>query len=63
MFARITVYRPKWKKFLTDRGVGKAPFEYLVALEQGIRAYASADRAVFSYFNFEECTEVELAVA
>ena len=63
MFALITAYRPELKKFLTDRGVGQAPLEYLVALEQGMRAYASADRAAFgtyAYFNFEEYTGVEL---
>ena len=63
MFALITTYRPELKKFLTDRGVGQAPLEYLVALEQGMRAYASADRAAFgtyAYFNFEEYTGVEL---
>ena len=63
IFALITAYRPELKKFLTDRGVGQAPLEYLVALEQGMRAYASADRAAFgtyAYFNFEEYTGVEL---
>jgi len=51
------------KKYLTDKGVGTPPLEYLVALEQGLREYASVDRAAFgtfANFNFEEYIKVEV---
>ena len=51
------------KKYLTDKGAGQPPLEYVVALEQGLREYACVDRAAFgtySNFNFEEYTKVEL---
>ena len=57
------LHRPQYKDYLTDKGAGNPPLEFLVALEQGLREYASVDRAAFgSYanFNFREYTLVEL---
>ena len=57
------LHRPQYKVYLTDKGAGNPPLEFLVALEQGLREYASVDRAAFgSYvnFNFREYTLVEL---
>ena len=49
--------------FLTDKGAGNPPLEFLIALELGLREYVSVDRAAYgSYanFNYREYTLVEL---
>ena len=59
----VCLYRPHYKKYLTDSRSSEVPVEYLEALETGLREYAKIDHAAFgthANFNFLEYTNVEM---
>jgi len=44
-FFQLLDKNPSWAQFLDDKGEGTAPRSYLIAVEEGIRAYAFAPNA------------------
>ena len=47
---------PEWEDFLTDKGAGDAPVEYLVAVEEGLRSFGT-DQAAFGKYAMDSLQE------
>ena len=48
-FFTLIAKKPEYKKLLGDKGVGEAPEEYLVAIEEGIRGYSHDPQALTTF--------------